>query len=88
MNFHHKTRRHKEGKNWENPSCLGVFVVNPLRFLWKRNPDLPTQRRIAALLKEQMAGVEAARKAVEEQMEAIAALPATYLREVFGVRER
>jgi type I restriction enzyme, S subunit len=47
-------------------------------------PDLPTQRRIAAQLKERMAGVEAARKAVEEQQQAVSALPAAYLREVFG----
>jgi len=31
-----------------------------------------------------LAGVEAARKAVEEQQQAVSALPAAYLREVFG----
>jgi type I restriction enzyme, S subunit len=47
-------------------------------------PDLPTQRQIAGRLNEQMAGVEAARKLLEEQMEAVSALPAAYLREAFG----
>ncbi len=47
-------------------------------------PDLPTQRRIAARLKEQMAGVEAARKALDEQSDALSLLPGAYLREAFG----
>jgi type I restriction enzyme S subunit len=44
-------------------------------------PDLPTQRRIAARLTEQMAGVEAARKAVEAQQDALKALVASKIRE-------
>jgi type I restriction enzyme S subunit len=44
-------------------------------------PDLPTQRRIAARLKEQMAEVEAARKAVEEQQKASKAIFLKILRE-------
>jgi type I restriction enzyme S subunit len=44
-------------------------------------PDLPTQRRISARLKEQMAGVEAARKAVEAQQDALKALVASKIRE-------
>ncbi len=46
-------------------------------------PPLPEQKRIAAILKERMAAVERARRAVEEQLEAAKALPAAYLREVF-----
>ncbi|KAB2935025.1 MAG: restriction endonuclease subunit S [Candidatus Contendobacter sp.] len=48
---------------------------------------LPEQRRIAALLTEQLAAVEQARKATEAQLEAVCALPATYLREVFESEE-
>lgn len=47
-------------------------------------PDLPTQRRIAARLKEEMAGVEAARKAVEEQRQAVTPLFEKILSEAFG----
>lgn len=47
-------------------------------------PDLPTQRRIAARLKEQMAGVEAARKAVEEQQRAVTPLFEKLLSEAFS----
>lgn len=50
-------------------------------------PPLPEQRRIAAILDEQMATVEKARKACEEQLEAARALPAAYLREVFEGEE-
>jgi type I restriction enzyme S subunit len=44
-------------------------------------PDLPTQRRIAARLREQMAGVDAARKSVEEQRELLKALVSATIRE-------
>lgn len=47
-------------------------------------PDLPTQRRIAALLKEQMAGVAAARKAVEAQQQAVTPLFEKLLSEAFS----
>jgi type I restriction enzyme S subunit len=50
-------------------------------------PPLPEQKRIAGLLKEQMAEVEKARKATEAQLEAARALPAAYLREVFDSPE-
>lgn len=46
-------------------------------------PDLPTQRRIGARLKEQMDGVEAARKAVEEQQRAVTPLFEKLLSEAF-----
>jgi len=46
-------------------------------------PPLPEQKRIAAILKEQMEVVERARAAAEVQLEAAQALSAAYLREVF-----
>lgn len=47
-------------------------------------PPLPEQQRIATILKEQMAAVDKARAAAEERLEAVKALPAAFLREVFG----
>jgi type I restriction enzyme S subunit len=46
-------------------------------------PPLPEQRRIAAILKEQMAAVDKARAAAEARLEAVKALPAAFLRHVF-----
>ena len=46
-------------------------------------PPLEEQKRIAAILNEQMAAVAKAKKASEERLEAAKALPAAYLREVF-----
>lgn len=46
-------------------------------------PPLSEQKRIAAILREQMAAVERARRAAEEQLEAVKALRAAYLRAVF-----
>lgn len=46
-------------------------------------PPLPEQRRIAAILNEQIAAVDQARAAVEAQLAAAQALPAAYLRQVF-----
>ncbi len=52
-------------------------------------PPLPTQRRIAAQLKEQLAEIDRARTAQQSQLEAAKALPASSLRGVFsdGSRE-
>jgi len=50
-------------------------------------PPLPEQKRIAAILKEQLAAVEQARKASEARLEAARALSAAYLREVFESEE-
>jgi type I restriction enzyme S subunit len=50
-------------------------------------PPLPEQKRIAAILNEQMAAVEKARAACEAQLEAAKALPAGYLRSVFDSPE-
>jgi type I restriction enzyme S subunit len=47
-------------------------------------PPIPEQKRIAAILNEQMAAVEQARAAAEAQLEAAKALPAAYLRAVFS----
>ena len=46
-------------------------------------PPLDEQRRIASRLNEQLAAVESARKAAEEQLHAAWQLPSAYLREVF-----
>jgi type I restriction enzyme, S subunit len=46
-------------------------------------PPLPEQKRIAAILNEQMAAVERARKAAEEELETINRLPAALLRRAF-----
>jgi type I restriction enzyme S subunit len=47
-------------------------------------PPLAEQKRITAILNEQMAAVERARAAAEAQLEAAKALPAAYLRAVFS----
>lgn len=46
-------------------------------------PPLTEQSRIAAILKEQMAAVDKARSAAQARLEAVKALPAAFLREVF-----
>lgn len=50
-------------------------------------PPLPEQRRIAGVLREQMAAVEGARRSAEVQLEASQALPASYLRTTFDSAE-
>jgi len=47
-------------------------------------PSLPEQKRIATILKEQMAAVEKARVAAEARLEAASALVESYYREAFG----
>jgi len=47
-------------------------------------PPLPEQKRIAAILKDQLAAVERARAATEAQLEAAQVLPATLLRRAFN----
>jgi len=56
-------------------SALSAFTI-PL-------PPLPEQRRIAAMLTEQMAAVDKARAAVQAQLDAARALPEGYLRSAF-----
>ena len=46
-------------------------------------PPLAEQRRIAGVLREQMAAVEKARAAAQARLEAVKALPAAFLRQVF-----
>lgn len=50
-------------------------------------PPLAEQKRIAAILTEQMAAVEKARVATEAQLESARALPASYLYSVFNSSE-
>ncbi len=50
-------------------------------------PPLAEQRRLAAILQEQLAAVERARAAAQAQLEVAKALPAAYLREVFNSPE-
>lgn len=50
-------------------------------------PPLAEQKRIAGILKEQMAAVERARRSVEAQLQAAEALPAAHLRAVFSSPE-
>jgi type I restriction enzyme S subunit len=50
-------------------------------------PSSSEQKRIAAILNEQMAAVERARAAAEAQLKAAKVLPAAYLREVFDSQE-
>ena len=47
-------------------------------------PSLPEQQRIAAILNEQLAAVERARRVAEAELETIHALPAALLRRAFA----
>jgi type I restriction enzyme S subunit len=49
-------------------------------------PPLREQRRIAAIITEQMKAVERARRAIEEELETIEGIPAALLREAFSGR--
>jgi type I restriction enzyme S subunit len=67
----------------------GIATINQkvlAGFLLKL-PPLPEQKRIAAILNEQMTAVERARIATEAQLKAAKALPAAYLRKVFDSAE-
>ena len=58
----------------------------PQEYLFNRKiplPPLAEQRRIATILKKQMAAVEKARAAAGARLEAVKALPAAFLRHVF-----
>lgn len=59
-----------------NATLLGSMTM-PL-------PPVAEQKRIAGILKEQLAAVQRARAAAEAQLEAAKALPAAYLRDVFA----
>ncbi len=72
-----------QGKGYAECKRLNV------KFIFSSNghqfplPPLPEQKRIAAMLNEQMAAVEKARAAAEAELEAINALPAALLRRAF-----
>ena len=65
---------------------IGQSAVKPGKLLTLEIPlpPLPEQRRIAAMLNEQMAAVERARRAAEDELAAIHALPAALLRRAFN----
>ncbi len=73
-------RSRDEAKNW--------FSNAPCRY-WKdiiHNlplPPLPEQHRLVSIIKEQLAAVDQARAAAQSRLDAIKALPAAYLRQVF-----
>ncbi|MEF3253969.1 MAG: restriction endonuclease subunit S, partial [Deferribacterales bacterium] len=58
--------------------------INELMKLVVPLPPLAEQRRIAAILREQMDAVERLRRTLEEQLEAINKLPAAILRKAFN----
>jgi type I restriction enzyme S subunit len=60
---------------------LKLELLNPLIVPM---PPLPDQQRIAAILNEQVASAEQARKAIEEELDAINKLPAALLRRAFN----
>lgn len=68
-------------------STFDSLPVDELRNFPIPLPPLETQRRIAAILTEQMGAVEKARKAAEEGLEAARKLTAAHLRAVFESEE-
>lgn len=68
-------------------STFSAINRNDLESLVIPLPMLSEQRRVAAILNEQMAAVEWARAGAEAQLEAAKALPAAYLRAVFNSPE-
>jgi type I restriction enzyme S subunit len=73
----------------QHDQSLGVPHVSPAQVeaVEFPFPPLPEQKRIAAILKEQMEAVERSRQATLAQIEAAQALPAAYLRAVFNSSE-
>ncbi|MGD1102800.1 MAG: restriction endonuclease subunit S [Terriglobia bacterium] len=65
---------------------IGVPHVSPLQVeeVELPLPPLSEQQRIAAMLNEQVASAERARKAIEEELDAINKMPATLLRRAFA----
>ena len=72
---------------WRDGQARGANIQNlrlsQFQILEIPLPPLGEQKRIATILKEQMALVDRARSATERQLEAAKALPASYLRAVF-----
>ncbi len=83
-----KWLRHWLSISLERISAMGKHAIvnnvsiNDIKNLNFPFPPLQEQKRIAAILNEQMAAVEKARAAVEAQLEAAKALPASFLREI------
>jgi len=68
-------------------STFQAITGQQLRTLQFPLPPIEEQKRISAILNEQMAAVDKAKKAAEERLKAAKALPAAYLREVFEGEE-
>ena len=73
-------------RNTAGAAIKNVAPVSLLKTMPIPLPPLPEQRRIAAILNEQMAAVEKAQAAAEVQREAAKILPSAYLRKVFKCR--
>jgi type I restriction enzyme S subunit len=65
-------------------STFDAIKIDDLESLEIPLPQLPEQKRIAAILKDHMAAVERARAAAEAQLAEINALPAALLRRAFS----
>ena len=67
----------------DNSVTVATVKATDLQVLPIPLPPLPEQRQIAAMLREQLAAVEKARAAAEEELETINALPTAILRRAF-----
>jgi len=61
---------------------------NTLENFWIPLPPLPEQKRIASILKEQMAAIDKARTAAEARLEAVTALPGALVKASLHVGEK
>ncbi len=78
--FHEEVMRTTSGVGGSLTRARPALVANiPIPL-----PPLPEQKRIAAILNEQMSAVERARKAAEEELATINTLPAALLRRAFN----
>ncbi|MDH6060651.1 restriction endonuclease subunit S [Chrysosporum bergii ANA360D] len=71
----------------DNAVTVATVKAEDLENLKIPLPPLAEQKRIAAILNEQMEAVDKARKATEAQLDAAKQLPAAYLRAVFNSPE-
>jgi hypothetical protein len=77
-------RRVIAGDRAAYPAAQNVEVAEQVEDLMAHRLVGKTRRRIAAVLREEMAAVEQARAAVEEELQTINALPAALLRRAFS----
>jgi len=70
-------------RNTAGAAIKNVAPVSLLKTMPIPLPPLPEQRRIAAILNEQMTEAEKLRESVEDQLDAIKFLPASLLRQAF-----